>query len=369
MANLTAEQKRAWINEHVDADLQHVFNECGVREAHQYDIAQHYTSTLRFSALADSRTDFRTALKDDFQLEATDAASRSAVSALVAAWESAKHLVSEDLKIRSESKQLGLQRQIPHAERTAMIRAVEQAKGVTLTDPELPSPEYVAQLLESIESDEPTASPLDEVTSKSEVSVMSLQTSLDSSGRLKINRQKPKGSMPTNTEELRSKLKVEATAWLMLASKLKNKQFLHGLTQQSFDFYVEYLLGSKCYRIEVPSSSGERTLLKPPWTVMINYEFEMRKHAIKTAYRENRPLKDLLEEVTKNSELKELYFTTPIAVTRKFTDTNDRPNKWQRTGTPASDTASAGKSKGRGNKGKGKGTRRNLFFQGRRLSW
>ena len=143
MASLTAEQKRAWINEHVDADLQHVFNECGVREAHQYDIAQHYTSTLRFSALADSRTDFRTALKDDFQLEATDAASRSAVSALVAAWESAKHLVSEDLKIRSESKQLGLQRQIPHAERTAMIRAVEQAKGVTLTDAELPSPEYV----------------------------------------------------------------------------------------------------------------------------------------------------------------------------------------------------------------------------------
>lgn len=363
MAALTEEQKRAWINENLDADLQHILNECGVRESDQYDIGQHYRTTLRFSTLADSRGDFRQALKDDFGVEADSAANRAAVSALVAAWESSKHMVAEDHKIRSEAKQLGLQRQIPHAERTAMIRAVERAKGTTLSDPELPSPEYIAQLLESIESDEPTAAPLDEVTSKSEVSVMALQTSVDSSGRLKINRQKPKGSLPTNTEELRSKLKVEATAWLMLASKLRNKQFLHGLTQQSFDVYTEYLLGPKCYRMEVPNNSGERSLLRPPWTVMINYEFEMRKHAIREAYRDNRPLKDLLEEVTKNSELKELYFTTPIAVTKKQSDNLDRPAKWARTGPPQSDEHK-GRAKGRGNKGKGKGAKRRVVYPG-----
>ena len=223
--------------------------------------------------------------------------------------------------------------------------------------------------MESIESDEPTASPLDEVTSKSEVSVMSLQTSLDSSGRLKINRQKPKGSMPTNTEELRSKLKVEATAWLMLASKLKNKQFLHGLTQQSFDFYVEYLLGSKCYRIEVPSSSGERTLLKPPWTVMINYEFEMRKHAVKTAYRENRPLKDLLEEVTKNSELKELYFTLLLLSQGSSQTPMTDQTSGNKLGRQHQILLLQGNPRAVETKEKARGQRRNLFFQGRRLSW
>lgn len=118
---LTAEQKRAWINQNVDADLQHVFNECGVREDDQYSIGQHYKSTLRFSTLADTRADLRQALTNDFALDSNNAANRAGVSAIVAAWESSKHLVSEDMRIRSESKQLGLQRQIPHAERTAMI--------------------------------------------------------------------------------------------------------------------------------------------------------------------------------------------------------------------------------------------------------
>lgn len=57
--------------------------------------------------------------------------------------------------------------------------------------------------------------------------------------------------------------------------------------------------------------SGERALLKPPWTVMINYEFEMRKHAVREAYRDNKPLKDIMSEVTKNTELKELYTLPP----------------------------------------------------------
>lgn len=123
---------------------------------------------------------------------------------------------------------------------------METVRGSTLSDPEIPSPEYVSQLLEMIESDEPTASPLDEITAKSEVSVMSLQTTVDASGRLKINRQKAKGSMPTSTEEMRSKLRIECNAWLMLSSKLRNKQFLHGLAQQHFDAYIEYLLGPNC---------------------------------------------------------------------------------------------------------------------------
>lgn len=47
-AVLTDEQKRAWTNQNVDADLHNVFTECGVREVDQYEIGQHYRSTLRF---------------------------------------------------------------------------------------------------------------------------------------------------------------------------------------------------------------------------------------------------------------------------------------------------------------------------------
>ena len=107
-------------------------------------------------------------------------------------------------------------------------------------------------LLEEIEQDEVTAHPLDEITSKKEAQSLQLQTSLDQSGRVRIARQRPKGKIPTTTEELRQKLRIEAFAWLMVSSKLRNKVYLRGLQQRHFDRYVEYLLGERCYHMQVP---------------------------------------------------------------------------------------------------------------------
>ena len=102
--------RAAWVHEHVDADLQFIFQEAGMSEQVQYDIGQHYKTVRRFSALADTRADLRAALAADFTLRADNAAGRAEVAAVVAAWESSRQSYEEEIKLRQEAKGLGLTR-------------------------------------------------------------------------------------------------------------------------------------------------------------------------------------------------------------------------------------------------------------------
>ena len=68
--------------------------------------------------------------------------------------------------------------------------------------------------------------------------------------------------------------------------------------------------------------------LRPPWVVVLNYEFELRKEAIKKAFRESRPLRDTLQEATEDSQLKEQYFTSPIALQNRGKRASDSWEPW-----------------------------------------
>ena len=83
-----------------------------------------------------------------------------------------------------------------------MLRAVEQARGTEIGEKEQPSTEYIAMILEEIEQDEISAHSLDEVTSKKDSQSLHLQSTLDRSGRVRITRQRQKGKLPANTEEV-----------------------------------------------------------------------------------------------------------------------------------------------------------------------
>ena len=354
---------------HVNSDLQFIFQEAGVSEQRQYDLGQHYTTVKRFSAIADERAGVRTALRDDFGLSPDSAANRSEIAAVVSAWETSKYAHEEEVKIRQEAKNLGTPRPLPHTDRSAMLRALEQNRGEEIGEKEQPSTEYIAMLLEEIEQDEIQAHPLDEITSRKDAQSQQLQTSLDQSGRVRVTRHRPKGKMPTNTEELRLKLRVEANAWLMVASKMRNKVYLRGLEQRHFEKYVDYLLGEKCYHMMVPTASGEKMALQPPWHILLDYEYELRRKAVKRARRDGAMLGTALKDATEDTELKELHFTSPITFAWA-----QRPAKMGRWETPgASNATSSAPSKGQSGKGKGgkakggKGKHQTTFLPGTKL--
>ncbi|CAE7417322.1 unnamed protein product [Symbiodinium sp. CCMP2592] len=351
--------QRQFLKDNVDADFIFLLEEHGVDLALQYAIGQHYKSIRTFAAFADDRGAARTAITSDFGVRAESAADRARMACVITSWEAAKLIREEEAKLRAEAKVLGVQKPLVSSDRAAMRAALETVRGYSVPESEEPAPEYLAHKLEQIENGEPTASYLDEVISRKESNSLQLQTSLDNQGRLRVMRQKPKGKLPQNTEELRAKIRLEASTWVMLAAKCRGRAYLQGLQLSHFDRFLEYLLGDKCYSMQVASAApmsssahADRHTLSVPWNILLQYEFELRKWAIKEAHRSSAPLGDKLHEATTNTELKELHFTSQVALSRRSGGADPPPPKWPRKGDGKKGDK-GGKDKG-GKDGKGK---------------
>ena len=347
---VTPEQQREYLHANLVSDFLYLLEEHGVDLALQYQVGQFYKSIKTFAVFADDRGAVRTAITADFSIRPDTAADRAKIACLVTAWEAARLIREEEAKLKAEAKVLGVQKPLASSDRAAMRMALETVKGYPVSESDEPAAEYLAHKLEQIENGEPTGSYLDEVISRKEAGALQLQTSLDNQGRLRITRQKPKGRLPQTTEELRAKIRLEAATWVMLSAKCKGRVYLRGLELSGFDRYLEYLLGDRCYSMQVSSglpsstSSGQdRHPLPVPWSVLLQYEFEMRKWAVKEAHKRGEPLGDLLHEATRNTELKELHFTSQVALAKRTHQVDPPPpSKWFRKGE-------------KGNKGKGKG--------------
>ena len=232
-----------------------------------------------------------------------------------------------------------------------MLRAVEAVHG-SLGDAECPAADYLSLKAEETEANEPTAAPLDEIISKLASSSSSIQSTVDGSGHIRVTRTKQKSKMPSTTEEYRKVMKVEMFAWLAMASRYKSKHWLHGLTSDPFLKFVEYILGDRVYGIQIPTSDGAQQKLRPDWSIILAYEQKLRKEAMKLVM-QGHTMSDALTSVIKDADLKEAYFTTPVALKASLAD--GQPHKWQRFNSKGSyNSASKGSFSG-GSKGKGKG--------------
>ena len=275
-------------------------------------IARRYGSLKRFNALGDDRAGIRAACLADFAIPQDTPDNRAQVAAIVTAWETAQEYVSKEIELRAEAKVLGQPRILQVHERQAMVKAVENIYG-TLSEAETPSTDYLS--IQETETNEPTASALDEILSRKEATTSQIQSSLDSAGHIKVVRTKGKGRMPTNTEGYRKLMKVEAYAWLCMASRYRAKHWLHGLTTDPKTKIVDFILGDRVNNLQIPGSSPEQSVrLKPDWSIVLAYEFKLRQEAMKMVVHEGRTLADALVAVTRDADLKEAFFTTPVAL-------------------------------------------------------
>ena len=363
--------QREYVKDHMDSDLQFILGDSGVSLENQVSIARHYGSLRKFNALGDDRASIRTACLQDFAIVADNPDSRSQIASIVTAWETAKEYLSKELELKAEAKVLGQPKVLQIHERQAMLRAVEAIHG-TLSESECPSSDYLSLKAEETETNEPTAAPLDEIVSKLVSSTSVIQSAVDNSGHIRITRTKAKSKMPGTTEEYRKVMKVEMHAWLAMASRYKSKHWLHGLTADPFLKFVEFILGDRVYGIQIPTSEGSQQKLRPDWSIVLAYEQKLRKEAMKRVI-EGHTLADALTSVIKDADLKEAYFTTPVALKASLNDS--QPNKWQRFNSKGS---FGGSPKGSGNfqkgksKGKSKGKAANMAdsrLKGLNLAW
>ena len=359
MAALDDDAKRDYVTQHAAADLQYVLEDSSVPLDLQYRVVRHYESLKIFAAMGDSAADIRTAAQADFGVDpGTSAESRASVAKLVSAWNLAKDLAAKEKDLFAESKVLGAPRILQHSERQAMIRAVENSYG-RLQESEMPANEYLALKLEEVENGEPLASPLDEIISKQEKNTASLQTSLDASGHLRVTKIKGKGKLPESTEDYRRLMKIEGVAWLCMAAKFKSKAWLQNLTLSDFNKFVEYILGERVNGIKT-SINGVSQPLRPPWNIVLDYELKLRKEAFKLVVRGQASLKEALEAVVKDFELKESFFVTPLTLAphehvAKYPKTSGKGNGGQNISATTGAFGKGKSSKGKNfKKGKGK---------------
>ena len=314
-APLTDEQRRDFLQAHVDADLIFILDEAGVPLNVQYDLCQNYRSVRKFSALGDTRVEVRAAFQADLGLDpAANPAARPILASLVTAWQVSSEVTDKEIQARAEAKNLGVPRQVTFTDRNALVSSYERVYG-RLEDKDTPSADYLSQKVEEVEQGELLASQLDEIGSKEETLTIAIQSSVDSAGRLRATRERKKSKLPKDSEELRAKLKLEANSFVMLGAKFRNRAWFQGLVPNDYVKYVDWLLGEKVYQLQVPKASSEGMRpLSPPWTILLRYEQQVRKEAYKQAVRQNRSIHDTLPEAMANSELKEVNFLSPVAL-------------------------------------------------------
>ena len=345
----TDAQKREAINK-ADSDLQFVLGEAGLSLDTQWAVVQRHSTLRRFQAIADSRAEARASGKADFGLPDDNPEGRQQIAGIVAAWELAKDLIAKETETHAEAKVLGQPRILQVTERQAMLKAVIAVYG-QLGESETPSAEYLALKSEECEANEPQASTLDAISSKKTALTTSIQSTLDASGRIHITQQKSKAELPATTEAYRKVMRVEAYAWLCMSARFKSKQWLQGLKLSDFDTFVGYILGERVAQLSVPTTHlPDVPALTPPWDVVLAYEHRLRKEAFRLVNEEDQTLAAALATVVSSAELKETYFTTPLALS-----VLERPRKWHKGFGKDGKSGKGGKgSRGKGKEGKGK---------------
>ena len=335
----------------------------GVTLDRQHALGQNYSNVALFAALADSKQEARTALGRDLGIDPTaNAGARAALTAVVAAWQQASDTAEKKRSLKAEARAMGLPKPLLQTERQAMRVAVERRLGA-MDEREEPSPDYLALKLEEVEGGDLQASSLDEVGCVKDDLHGQLQSSLDAGGRLRIVKEKKKAKMPVNSEELRSKIKIECNTMLMLAARFRNKPWFEELSTKTYQRYVDFLLGDKIFQLQIPKGDGssQTTSANPSWDLMISFEHKLRKEAYRRASREGKSLNATFDEVLADASLNDTYFVTPLTLelARRSTASSSTPATGGSYGGKWKGGEPQGSNKQRpGPKGSGKGKSR-----------
>ena len=260
-----------------------------------------------FRGIGEERTEVRDALKDTIGLDSADGVvPRQQVAAVLAAWDSSRNMIKKEEDAKVEARLSKIPRPVSAVDHMAMRAAYEALYG-KLQGHEVPAKGYIGVKQEDVDDDEPKAERLSEVASKEDGEEQYLTADIDLSagGAVKIKKGTRDGRMPTSPEHLRAKLRLVGNVWCFLRTRHTTTRWLKDITPRTFDLYADFILGKQVYGLRGAADT------EPPWSLILNYEYEMRKKAYDWVVSEGFTLQDALKTAMKDTELKNLHFLTP----------------------------------------------------------
>ena len=283
----------------VDEDTQAKFFHIGV------------TSIEQFAVIARDQADLEAVLKENFELDPKDLPSRIRAGRVTVAWLAAKARTSKQADLDGECEARKVPKDIGTSDVAAMRRSFEKAWW-ELEDAQVPAKTYLEKKLDEVEKDELRAELLTEVLTVPEDDPDTLKTIWTTNNELKAVKVGARVSLPRDPEEFRRRVTVLGTAWLFVSYQQTHKEYLKGLTPQTFTEYLSYMLGEYVMGLSAKDASGN-SMAHPPWSLVISYDHAIRSKAM-SLVKKGALLKDALKLAWEDPITKERYFTTPLCL-------------------------------------------------------
>jgi hypothetical protein len=344
----------------VSHDLSFLFADRGMAPGLQLLFARTGFLTMNlFTAVSDSRAELRLLLAEDYGLDPAEGAitpleritRRTQAAAVIDCWEAARRRVDEKDKLAASQVASRVPTTLPKSEHLALRKRYENDFGA-VPDKGYPCPTLIEKRFQELEEGEVTADTLTEVISREDTVEDPLGAFFDTAGIVRVKRQGQKGSMPSGSEELRARIRMLGITFQLALLKHPNKPWLSTASPNMWLGHLDYILGEDVFLMKFNG-------VQPPWTLILAYELQIRKLAIKYIQFEDKDLATAMKDAAKNVECRERHFVSaftchiatacaaPAAVPTPGFVTPPRK-------TPANAWKSKKFKKGKGGKGGGK---------------
>ena len=350
MAGLTVEEYIAMMS----PDLQGLLDSRKVNRNLQAELSKiGIDNVAMLSAVATDRTSLEALAKDSLALDVAaggDAVIRFAQ--LYLAWQAATKRVKVQDEMDAEASAQKEPKSVPVQE-VQSLKSTFEAQFYKLKESETPAKVSLEDVFEQVDAGELRPMALRHFGSKAddeEAEVGNLQ--LGKAGQVKIRKSRVETSPPGTLEEFRSKVVLMANHLLFVKFRYPNKEAFKKLNPFTFLDYLGYLTGKHVAQMETQTVDGI-TLHKPSVKLLLNYEYQMRKEVVELV-NEGGDMADAFKNVTKNSDIRERHFSTPLAVSSASQalqagwKEKGHLQRWHPYENPKGE-------KGKGKKGKGKG--------------
>ena len=338
----------------ISTELSFIWSERDITEAQQQELAARmgFTSLGLFQAAADDRQGIRQIANDLFGNPAQagiDAATRltrlTIQGRLVDSWETAKTRNEEIIKLAAEQSASRLPKTLPRSQLLRLRQRFEADFG-RHQDDSYPAYTLIERRLEEVEEGEVKADPLTEVTSAEETSKEDIMGAhLEKDGTYKLRRVAKSVPLPTDSESLRRRVRLLGITFHLASYKHSSRLWLRGSNLQLWQDHLDYVLGDDVARMQHKVLDQ---VVTPPWAVVLSYEYQIRKEAVRLIMFEAYQLEDAMKTARRNPSVKEKYFSTPTSMAAAISRSPATKRTWEE------QDKGKGSGKGKGKKGQQK---------------
>ena len=351
----------ALVLQELSSDFRFLLSEFDVPDKVQIRIhTLRYRNLKTFTVIADDRAGVRAAIAADIvdgaeaNLTPDQVASARVISAqILAAWVSAGTKGLEETRAAAENKVMRLPALVTRAGLIAFRQRFEREHG-RQNDATWPCASLIEKRLEEVEEGTFTAQALSEIISVEAAGDEIVDITEYGSG-LKLRKAPKSISLPTTTEQFRTRMKCLAISYIIAGYKHSSRLWLRTATLPVFLAYTEYILSDSVAGYHLDQ---EGVNVRASWLTTLTYELNVRKLVARMVLYEDLDFSAALTRAMADIACKERFFITPTALITasrgkqsNARSSNDDP--FGESETPSKGLSAAAKRRAR--KGGGKG--------------